>query len=401
MQTSTRSQARPAQIAALWFGIQLIWGAVLGISLQARCTQLVAGSPLATFGVITTIGAFTAAVAQLVVGPLSDRVRRAGGNRNAFYVAGTLLGVPAAIVFYLVPNIGALAGAFVALQLALNIVIGPYQAIVPDTMPPSRYGVASGWLAAFAGAGNATGAVLAVAFGATPVLGGVLALGLLVSAAVTLVHLRQIALRPLPPPAALKVTRTLIDLFISRAFVYLGFYTMLDYLYFFIASVLPQHYWLDATRASGLSILLFTVLSALGAALAARPADRIDERLVVSAGGSCIVLALAVLGIGRALPGLPPAIAIAGIGWGIFLCADWAFACRLLPPSAMATTMAIWNLAIVGPQMLAPLTASLLLARMGVLASANGSHYAMLLAGAEMLTGTIWIWRLPSARARE
>ena len=38
---STRSNtikpAQPAQIAALWFGIQLIWGAVLGISLQARC----------------------------------------------------------------------------------------------------------------------------------------------------------------------------------------------------------------------------------------------------------------------------------------------------------------------------------------------------------------------------
>ncbi|HEX8805893.1 MAG TPA: MFS transporter, partial [Candidatus Aquilonibacter sp.] len=383
-QSSTRSQARPAQIAALWFGIQLIWGAVLGISLQARCAQLVAGSPLATFGVITTVGALAAAVAQLVVGPLSDRLRRGGRGRSGFYVAGVLLGVPALIVFYLAPNVGALAVAFVALQLALNIVIGPYQAIIPDTMPPSRYGIASGWLAAFAGAGNATGAVLAVALGTTPALGYVLAVGLLLSAAVTLVHLRRVAMCPLPPPAMLKVTRTLVNLFISRAFVYLGFYTMLDYLYFFIASVLPQHFWLDATRASGLSILLFTVVSALGAALAARPADRIDERLVVSAGGSCIIVALAVLGIGHTLPGLAPSIAVAGIGWGIFLCADWAFACRLLPPAAMATTMAIWNLAIVAPQMLAPLAASLLLTHLGVLASTNGPHYAILLAGAEM-----------------
>jgi MFS family permease len=399
--SSTIRAAQPAQIAALWFGIQLIWGAVLGISLQARCTQLAAGSPLATFGIITTIGALAAAVAQLVVGPLSDRLRRAGRNRDAFYVAGTVLGVPAVIVFYLVPNTSALAVAFVALQLALNIVIGPYQAIVPDTMPPSRYGVASGWLAAFAGAGNAMGAVFAVALGTTPLLGYVLAAGLLAGAAITLAHLRRVALQPLPPLSTLKVTRTLVDLFISRAFVYLGFYTMLDYLYFFIASVLPQHFWLDATRASGLSILLFTVVSALGAALAARPTDRIDERLVVSAGGSCMIVALAVLGIGHAFPGLPPAIAFAGIGWGVFLCADWAFACRLLPPSAMATTMAIWNLAIVGPQMLAPLAASLLLARMSALASASGPRYAILLAGAEMLIGTLWIWRLPSARARE
>jgi MFS family permease len=401
MRSTTRKDAHPAQVAALWFGVQLIWGAVLGIALQARCAQLAPGSSLAIFGVVTTIGALAAAVTQLVVGPLSDRLRRDGRGRSGFYIAGTFLGVPAVIAFFLVSDIGALAGAFVALQLALNVIIGPYQAIVPDTMPPARYGVASGWLAALAGAGNATGAVLAATLGTVPLLGCVLALGLLVAAAITLAHLRRITLRPLPPAVALEVTRTLVDLFISRAFVYLGFYTMLDYLYFVIAALLPQNFSLDATRASGLAILLFTVISALGAALAARPVDRVDERLLVSVGGSCIIVALAVLGLGHTLPGLPPAIAVAGMGWGIFLCADWAFACRLLPPSAMATTMAIWNLAIVGPQMLAPVAASLLLARIGALASSTGPRYALLLAGAEMLIGTLWIWRLPSARPRE
>jgi MFS family permease len=176
---------------------------------------------------------------------------------------------------------------------------------------------------------------------------------------------------------------------------------MLDYLYFFVASVPPHHFSLDATRASGICILIFTVVSVLGAALAARPADRIDERLVVTAGGACIIVALIVLGLGHALWGLPPAIALAGIGWGIFLCADWAFACRLLPPSAMATTMAIWNLAIVIPQMIAPLAASLLLAHLGALATSAGPRDALLLAGAEMLIGTLWIWRLPSARKGE
>lgn len=394
----TTSQAQPAQVAALWFGVQLIWGAVLGISLQARCTQLAPDSSLATFGVISTAGALAAALTQLIVGPLSDRARRAGKGRSGFYLAGTLLGAAAVVVFYLAPNAGALLAAFIALQLALNIIIGPYQAIVPDTMPPSRYGVASGWLAAFAGAGNATGALLAAVLGAAPLLGGVLAIGLLMAATITLVYLRGAALRPLAPRAPVTVTRTLANLFISRAFVFLGFYTMLDYLYFFVAAVLPQHFSLDATRASGICILIFTIVSVLGAALAARPVDRIDERLVVTAGGACIIVALIVLGLGHAVWGLPPAIALAGIGWGIFLCADWAFACRLLPPSAMAITMAIWNLAIVIPQMIAPLAASLLLAHLGALVTSAGPRDALLLAGAEMLIGTLWIWRLPSAR---
>jgi MFS family permease len=397
----THNQAQPAQIAALWFGVQLIWGAVLGISLQARCAQLAPDTTLATFGFITTAGALTAAIAQLIVGPLSDRLRRAGVGRNGFYVAGALLGAVAVVVFYAVPAVGALLAAFIALQLALNIIIGPYQAIVPDTMPASRYGIASGWLAAMAGAGNAVGAVLAAAFGVTPRLGVVLALGLLISAVVTLTHLRRSALRPLPAATPFIVTGTLINLFISRAFVFLGFYTMLDYLYFFVASLLPENFALDATRTSGLSILIFTLLSILGAALAARPADRVDERLVVTVGGACIIVALAVLAFGHALPGLVPAIALAGIGWGIFLCADWAFACRLLPPAAMATTMAIWNLAVVIPQMLAPLGASLLLARIGALAPATGPRYALMLAGAEMLIGISWIWRLPAVQAGE
>ena len=180
---------------------------------------------------------------------------------------GVVLGAAAVVAFYVVPNVAALLAAFIALQLALNIVIGPYQAIVPDTMPPSRYGVASGWLAALAGAGNAVGAVLAAAFGAVPLLGVVLAIGLLLAATTTLVHLRGVALRPLPPAVPVAVTRTLVNLFISRAFVFLGFYTMLDYLYFFVASVLPPHFALDATRASGFCILIFTIVSVLGAAL--------------------------------------------------------------------------------------------------------------------------------------
>lgn len=396
MRSSTSSRPQPARLAALWLGVQLVWGAVLGISLQARCSALAPHASLAVFGIVSTSGALVAATTQLIVGPFSDRMRRAGHSRSAFYAFGAVLGAIAVVIFYEVSSVQGLLAAFVALQLAMNVVIGPYQAIVPDTMPRSRFGLASGWLAAFAGAGNAIGAVLAAALGATVVLGIALAAGLTVAAAVTLAHLRGLPLQPLEDAGPLPFTRHLADLFVSRAFVYLGFYTMLGYLYFFVATVLPPGFMLNATRASGLCILIFTLVSALGAALAARPADRSDERWVVTAGGGCIAVALAVLAAGRAgLWGLPAAIALAGAGWGIFLCADWAFACRLLPPAALATTMAVWNLAVVGPQMLAPAIATLLLSRLGTLRSAAGPREALLLAGAEVLIGTLWIWRLP------
>lgn len=384
--------ASPARIAALWFGVQAIWGAVLGISLQARCAQLAGNDAVAVFGAITASGALAAALTQLIVGPLSDRVRRAGGRRDAFYLWGSLLGIIAVVAFYRAPAIAWLFGADVGLQIALNVVIGPYQAIVPDTMEPVRFGLASAWLAAFASVGNALGAVLAALLGATPLLGIVLAALLVLTLAVTLTHLRAIPLVALPAQRGLAFTSVLRDLFISRAWIYLGFYTMLDYLYFYVASILPKGFFMDATRASGLCILLFTLLGTLGAILAARPADRTDERIVVTIGGSIVAAAMVGLGAGAPLGVLPVAIGAAGIGWGIFLCADWAFACRLLPPAALATTMAIWNLAVVMPQMLAPLVVNLLASRGGI---GGLSHNALSLAGAEILIGTLWVWRLP------
>jgi MFS family permease len=397
MRSTARNEPRPARITALWFGVQLIWGAVLGISLQARCLSLGGDSSLAVFGLISASGAGAAAITQLVVGPLSDAMRRRGQGRALFYAIGALLGTVAILAFYASSNVPALLWSFVALQISLNVIIGPYQAIIPDLIPRQRFGVASAWLAAMGSAGNACGAILATLLGTTQMfgLGLALATGLVVSAWITLSHSRSVPMQPLEAVAPFTVSRTLVDLFVSRAFVYLGFYTVLGYLYFFVASILPRGFGMDATRVSGLCVLLFTVVGALGALAAARPTDRSDERVVVSLGGGVVAASVAVLALVHGPAALAPAIALAGAGWGVFLCADWAFACRLLPPGALATTMAVWNLAVVGPQMLAPLVATLTLSRLGTLQSALGPRDALFLAGAEMLIGALWIWRLP------
>jgi hypothetical protein len=70
----------------------------------------------------------------------------------------------------------------------------------------------------------------------------------------------------------------------------------------------------------------------------------------------------------------------------------------LLPPAMLATTMALWNLAVVGPQMLAPLVATTLLFRLHTLGNGAGPRDALVLAGAETLIGALWIWRLPPSR---
>ena len=61
-----------------------------------------------------------------------------------------MLGVAAIalLAFYIVPSVPAFIVAYVILQLAMNVAIGPYQAIIPDFVPKGRIGVASGWMAA-------------------------------------------------------------------------------------------------------------------------------------------------------------------------------------------------------------------------------------------------------------
>lgn len=395
MQTATPEAVRPARLVLLWFGVQLAWGAIIGISLQARCAAFNPSHPLDAFAYVSIPGAIAAGVTQLILGFASDRFRRRGDKRLWFYAIGSLTGALGIVALYLAPSLTALLFAYVVVQIAVNVVIGPFQAIIPDFVEPARIGVASGWMAAMQSGGNAVGAVLATVLGSTPLLGVAIALILVASAGISILYARGLALQPIRGEQRLSATGSLADLFISRAFVYLGFYTLVGYLYFYVATILPSHFIFDATTASGICVLIFTLVGALGAALAARPSDRLDERLVVCIGGAAIaggVLAMAFLPM---LVVVPIAIVIAGIGWGVFLCADWAFACRVLPNGALAGAMAIWNIAVVGPQMVVPILVTAVLARLGTLHSASGPKDAFMLAAGEILLGAAWIWRLP------
>ncbi|MHB8146000.1 MAG: MFS transporter, partial [Vulcanimicrobiaceae bacterium] len=399
MRVRIAERASPMRLAALWFGIQSVWGAVLGISLQARCLALAGDHALAAYGQISIAGAVAAAIAQLLAGPISDARRRAGDRRILFYALGVGVAAVAIPAFYHAPNVAMLLVWFVILQFGLNVAIGPYQAIVPDAVEPRRIGVASGWLAGMQSAGNATGAILASLLLRPMLLAFALTIVLIAACAITIGHLRTIALQPLRSAARLTLSKMLVDLFISRSLVYVGFYTLLGYLYFYVHNLLPGNFPIGVRLASGICILTFTLLGIAGAALAAGPSDFVDERRIVTIGGGIVAIAVATLAVASVIPALPLAIAIAGTGWGIFLCADWAFACRMLPPGALATTMAVWNLAVVGPQILAPLFASVLLMRTGTLTALNGPRIAFCLAALEIACGIAWIWRLPASQA--
>ena len=180
---------------------------------------------------------------------------------------------------------------------------------------------------------------------------------LLVTCAITVrARPRAAAARQMPSRNGLRVTRPFVDLFISRALVYVGFYTLLGYLLFYVQDVLGV---VDArrraTRQTGILIVTFHARRcarrrARGAAeRPARQTARRDDRR-----RGAFIVALAVFIASHSTAGCGAATWSPAWAGASFSVADWAIACRVLPTGAMAAAMGIWNLAIVVPQIVAP-----------------------------------------------
>jgi len=382
-----------ARLAALWFGLQFVWGAVLAVSLQARVSALDPARAVSTYAAIAAIGAIVGTLVQLATGPLADRRFARTGSRAVFYAVGVAIAIPGVIVLYLAPGFAGIIGGFALLQIGMNIAIGPYQAIVPDYLPPERAGAASAWLGIFQPLGNSGGLLVAGFIHDERIVAAVIALALAGSWAITAGAVRsQRAIAP--ETARFTIDSAFRTLLISRTAINFGFYTLLGFLFFFVAQSLGIGG--DATRTfTALLFLTFTLANVAGAALAARPADRYDKRFVVLAANGLIVVALVALAGAHALPLAFAAAALAGIAWGAYFIADWALACTLLPRSGMASAMGIWNVAAAIPQILAPVFTAPLVERASLAAPGLGPRLAVVMAAVEFTIGAVWLLRLP------
>lgn len=382
-------------MAPLWFGIQCVWSALLGVWLQGRVVELVPAGSLTAFSLLATGGAIVAAIVQVAAGYASDRRVERTGSRTAFYAWGVAIAIVALIGFFAAPSFAGLVAAYAALQLGMNVVGGPYQAAIPDAITDDAIGRASAWMSAYTFAGNVAGLVIAIALRGVAA-GGVLALILAVSAAVTLAHVRR-----LPPiahrTAPLRLDRAVTFVLVSRGAINLGFYTLTGFLFFFARESLGAS---DARTTTGLLFIAFTLAGIAGAALAGGPSDRLDKRVVVSAAAAAIALSVAAL---AAAPGIPAAFGAAiaaGVAWGAFVTADWAIAYAVLPRTAMATAMGVWNLGATVPQIIAPLATAPLIAAFDARAAGLGPRAAMIAVAFEFVAGAAILWGVPAVRIR-
>jgi MFS family permease len=398
MATRTVSAIR---LCALNGGLQLVWGAILGVSLQARSIELNGvGNAVGAYAITAAAGALVATVVQIVVGIFSDRERVRIGHRQRFYAAGVALTIPALFWFYFAPSYGQLVAAFLALELSMNVVGGPYQAVIPDFVARDRRGAASSWMAVYQSIGNAYGLLVAGLFHDLRFAAIALAVPFAATYVATATHLRELPANAEPDAPSerhpLRFGGPLEALLVSRGIINIGFFTLLGFLLFFVYASLDVAAT-ETRMQTAFLFLTFTLCAIPGAAAAAVPTDRYDKRLVVTAAIATIVVALALLASAHTLPIAYAASALAGVGWGAFVTADWALAAAVLPPGAMATSMGIWNVATALPQVIAPLATAPVVSRLNAAHAGSGPRAAIVLALVEFAIGGAAIWRLPRA----
>ncbi len=322
---------------------------------------------------IALLGAVAAALANLLVGFVSDRTRGRWGRRRPWIVAGAVLAAASYGLIDLANTPLTLIASILAFQLAFNLAFAPLQALVPDRVPDRQ----KGWVSAMAGLGLPLGSVVG------SVLVGMLVHDMTVRfmalAAIVLVTLVPFALAirdPLPatsPPSLSRLkfswprfTADFSFVWIGRCLVQTAFSMAQIYLLLYLQETFAAHVatgWTPEAEMARMAVV-FGVANAAVGVLAGRASDLLGRRKLFVFGGA-IVLGGAMLGLALARGWLGVAISygVLGCGAGCYFAVDLALIAQVLPSaSTVGRDLGVINLSNTVPQIAAPAIAGVLLA---------------------------------------
>jgi MFS family permease len=391
-------KARTPNLVALslyWFALEAHWAALLGAATIGQIARFADPSFVGrASSILLGTGALFAIASQYAAGRASDRASR----RLPFIVAGTLCDIAALFAFAVAPSFLTVVVAFVAVQISLNTANGPYQALLPDLIQPSRQGRASAVMGLFRLSGNAAGLLLARVLVRQPgptvpvavfqhgliMLAVAISVLLLAGLLTTISFVREkpvavSAQKELPAPTfrVWPYRSSFVALIVSRLLVSLGLYSILPFFAFFMKNALHVVAYLPTSVDLLLTMTLCSLIGTLPAGIAS---DRLSKKTLMYVA----IAALTIGAVGLAIaPSLSVVIAVAiplGIGWGAYYSVDWALACNLLPVDRAGALMAVWNIGAAGPQVLAPLIGGYLVDTLGTGTGDLGLAYRALFA---------------------
>ncbi len=360
------------KITIFGFAVTALWQSLHSIILPLRLLDIVPEAQKNTYlGWLTFCGLMLALAVQPIAGAISDRAGFKWGRRRPFILIGGV------IALLIIPGIG-LAGSFTAifavyclLQIASNTAQGPYQAFIPDLVPPDKHGVASGVKALLEVVGGVTLVYLASLFMDRYFPGegsrwlwlvlGILAVVLLSALIATLILVRESTVRTNERKnsflAALYQTvkevmanRNIVWFLISRLLVYMAFTTIQQFALYFLRDVIGVVNPAEATAR-------FSILAVVGMLIVVWPAgylsDRIGRKPIIITSGLLGALGIGIIAFSQEYSPILWAAGIIGMAIGAFNSANWALATDLVAKGEEARYLGIANMATAGGAALA------------------------------------------------
>ena len=363
--------------------------------LSFKVAELTPENRNTALGLVTAAGLLVATLTQPVVGALSDRTRLPLGRRIPYMVVGTSLAVAFLFVVALAPSIGLLLIGVLAYQFGANTAQAPWQALLPDQLPTSLRGAASGFKSLFEILGFILGRRIASYMvaqgapqGAVLTASAVLILTMALSSVTAWYWRRKHALDSLneddrqisPDAAALESTEGESSSFpalsqflqrgnwprgfgwwlVNRALFWAAVIALNSFVIFYLVDVAEMTFS-EASRLFGdLSVVLGVTLLLITIP-AGRLSDKVGRRPILFAACLVAVAGNVILLAGRTRPILILGGAALGLATGVFLSASWALATDLVPRGMAARYLGIANIATAGGSFLARLAGGALI----------------------------------------
>jgi Na+/melibiose symporter-like transporter len=375
-------------LSLYWVAIGYLWNSLTALILPQMILQFVGQAHegvAASF--LKSLGTLVAIIWQPIVGGVSDRTVTRWGRRRPFIAAGTagdllfLAGIALSGSYWWVVVL------YFLLQFASNTAQAPYQGLLPDVVPETQRGEASGYYGVANLVGIASGTVGAGLLLAHFGRGAAIFSITLVLVTTMLATVLFVPDRVVPHERHFQSARELLTktfgvpfrnrafvwLMVSRLLIFMGFGGLQNYAYFYFDNVFFHH---DA-RATAIAASTLLGIAIGVAALVSWPASRVSDRigrrpLIFAAGlfgavGSLVLVfshyqwipdpIVVPLATFLKVPDLAAQATLTGVvigvGLGVFFSVDWAFIQDIIPPHEGGLYMGFSNIATAGAGIMA------------------------------------------------
>jgi MFS family permease len=378
---------RQLTLAAFWFGISFVWGALLAVALPfilvpehpgAGNPMLVsAGSKNTALSLLESGGLLVAILVQPAAGAFSDRLRSRWGRRRPLIAVGALGAIASLVLIAGVQAFLLLVAVYCVLQFFMNVAQGAYQGLLPDTVPGAQRGAASGWLGVATLTGQVAGVVTAGPLQPrTACL--VIAMVVLLTALLTVagIHESPLSEQTETTPARMASGGWLHKLrgyasefrrypdfcwvVLSRFLILTGLACIQRFAAYYINDAFRGQYRLfgfDLGSAQTATSAMLAVVIIFGIAVAypaVRLSDRVGRKPVLVAAALLGALACLLFFVATSVTQVVLFALPAALGFGMMVSVDWAFMVDLAPRRRAGKFLGFSNLATAGAQAAAP-----------------------------------------------